>query len=185
MSAAGMNLRLFGVSSVLGRIAMAVASGERPDPGAARDRTSWWTAAFAIPYPIIVGVPARAGAAPHVQNRPSLSIHPSEKLTGWLHTTVNVTHGARNLEATWAATSDVHTLCFHIKSVLAMTSGKKTVHMIQQSIAGRILEIIYHLQRYCRQPNRLQHTTQLAICPHSKRSRVRPGPKVPVKCRCC
>lgn len=44
-----------------GRMAFTLASAGRPESGPAKLRTSWWTAAFAMPYPIMKGVPFCAG----------------------------------------------------------------------------------------------------------------------------
>ena len=72
-----------------------------PDLGSANDFVNWCTAAFAIPYPIIPGVPADAGAAPGNTRIPPL---------------------LRYLFATLAEIVELHTLCFHIRSEFLIKS---------------------------------------------------------------
>ena len=72
-----------------------------PDLGSAKDFVNWWTAAFAIPYPIIPGVPAIAGWAPGKTRIPPF---------------------LRYLFAILADIVELHTLCFHIRSAFLMKS---------------------------------------------------------------
>ena len=56
-SAFGIHLRFIGVSKVTGRIATTEVSLGSPPSSEAKDLHRWCTAALAIPYPIIPGVP--------------------------------------------------------------------------------------------------------------------------------
>lgn len=60
----GIHFRFIGVSRVIGSMATTNELSGKPESLPANDFVSWWTAAFAIPYPIMPGVPLRAGFAP-------------------------------------------------------------------------------------------------------------------------
>lgn len=95
-SALGIHFLFMGVSSVIGKIETTSELSGRPEPEAESDFVSWWTAALAIPYPIMPGVLPRAGFAPvRVKTPPSF----------------------RNCDAIEAEIVDDQTLCLIIKSV--------------------------------------------------------------------
>ena len=60
------------IPSVIGSNANAVALDGNPESADASDFVSWCIAAFAIPYPIMPGVPPSAGCAPGRTKHPSI-----------------------------------------------------------------------------------------------------------------
>lgn len=100
-SALGMNFLFIGVSKVTGSIATAAVSAGIPLFFAARLWHSWWTAALAMPYPIMPPVPDWAALAPARVSSPPVF---------------------RCKAARWLEMVEVHTLCFHIKSAFLYKS---------------------------------------------------------------
>ena len=101
MSAPGINFLFMGVSNVTGSIPTTQHVSGKPEPEAARLLTSWWTAALAMPYPIIPGVPPVAGLAPGRTRSP-----PSR----------------RYFAAKDPLMDELQTDCFHIRSAFLIQS---------------------------------------------------------------
>jgi hypothetical protein len=103
VSALGIHLRFIGVSRVMGKIARQVALSGRPDLGSPRLLVNWWIAALAMPYPIMPGVPPKAGWAPGNTKQP-----PDFKC----------------FAANAAEIEELQTDCFHMRSEFLMKSGE-------------------------------------------------------------
>ena len=101
LSAFGIHFRFIGVSRVIGKIATTRDPAGSPLSLAANDFVNWWTAALAIPYPIIPGVPSKAALAPVNAKNP---------------------FSLRLCAARLPAITELHTLCFHMSSAFIKKS---------------------------------------------------------------
>ena len=123
------------IPRVIGSKANVLASDGNPESAEANDLVSWCIAAFAIPYPIIPGVPPSAGCAPGRTKHPSSNylalvrrycslIFIQKIICRVVSRLYNIPPSLRCLLANLAEIVELQTLCFHIKSEFLIKSSE-------------------------------------------------------------